>query len=192
MRVLVLSHACVLAANQRPYARLVHDHGIDLTLVAPARWASDLHGPLALAVLPALAGRVVGATACWPGQRALHWYGRGLPDVQTLRPDLVLADEEPWSLAALQALLLARRAGARFVFATKQHLAKRLLPPFGSIRPLVLRQADAAIALTEPVQQVLRAQGYHGPIAIIPHGIEVTCRAQAPTARRRVGAPPGR
>ncbi len=194
MRVLALSHAAVLAANQDLYARLVCDHGVDLTLVAPARWVSDLHGPLWLEVAPALAGRVVGAPVMCPGHRALHWYVRGLPDVRRRPPQVVYADEEPWSLAALQALLLARRAGAHLVVATKQNVARRFPPPFAQFRRLVLRHAAAVIALTGEVAAVVRAQGYGGPLHIIPHGVALDRFAPDPAARRRLrtawGVPP--
>jgi glycosyltransferase involved in cell wall biosynthesis len=194
MRVLVLSHAAVLAANQALYARLVQAHGIDLTLVAPARWTSDLRGPLQLEVVPALAGRVVGAPVLFAGQRALHCYARGLPDVRRRPPQVVYVDEEPWSLAALQALLLARRARACLVVATKQNVPRRLPPPFAQVRRLVLRHAAAVIALTAEVAAVVRAQGYGGPLAIIPHGVALDQFAPAPAARARLraawGVPP--
>lgn len=194
MRVLVLSHAAVLAANQDLYARLVCDHGVELTLVAPARWASDLHGPLRLEVAPALAGRVVGAPVLGAGHRALHWYVRGLPEVRRRPPQVVYADEEPWSLAALQALLLARRAGAHLVVATKQNVARRLPPPFAQLRRLVLRHAAAVIALTGEVAAVVRAHGYRGPLHIIPHGVALDRFAPDPAARGRLraawGVPP--
>lgn len=194
MRLLVLSHAAVLAANQDLYARLVRAHGIDLTLVAPARWRSDLHGPLQLEVTPALAGRVVGAAVLCPGHRALHWYVRGLPDMRPRPPQVVYVDEEPWSLAALQALLLARRARARLVVATKQNVARRLPPPFAQVRRLVLRHAAAVLALTGEVAAVVRAQGYGGPLHVIPHGVALDQFAPQPAARARLraawGVPP--
>ncbi len=77
-------------------------------------------------------------------------------------------DEEPYNLAAWQALWLGRRAGCRTLFFCWQNILRRYPPPFSLGERYVLRGADHAIAGTTGAAGVLRAKGYGGPLSVIP------------------------
>src|SRR5205085_11854703 len=100
-----------------------------------------------------------------------------------LAPDLVLLDEEPWSLAAWQTL----RAGvaAPLLFYTKQNIAKRLPPPFGWLRRSTYRRAARAWAVGATTAEVLAATGLAKPVDLVPHGVEVSAFTPGRDEERR-------
>ncbi|MCX7599872.1 MAG: glycosyltransferase family 4 protein, partial [Armatimonadetes bacterium] len=157
LRVAVVSHACAVATNQIPWARLVARHPVELTILAPRTWRT-------------IGGRIVHAEA-WPGLeenlRLLAVVPRGHPNLHVwlgLRgalaeaaPDVVFLDEEPYSLAAAQAL--ACKGQSALVVYSKQNIAKRLPWPFRALRRKVLRAAHVVAVTDTTVGEVLRQQG---------------------------------
>ena len=56
MRVLYVSHSCVLRESQKP---LLHLHGagdVEVALVAPTKWRTNLHGLVRFSVDPEFSG----------------------------------------------------------------------------------------------------------------------------------------
>lgn len=136
--VLSIAHTAVnRAAGRLRYHPFANDGSLDVTLVVPSRWhqfgrwltADPADDPGARVVpLPIRLPRA--GPASW----YLHTY-RGLArQVRASRPEVIHLWEEPWSLVALQASLLARRTGAALVLEVDQDIMKRLPPPFEWIR----------------------------------------------------------
>jgi glycosyltransferase involved in cell wall biosynthesis len=177
LRVLAVSHACAVDVNQWLYAHLARAGGLEVELVAPTHWRSHLRGDIPFRRLPELTCPVhILAPTCSGEDSRMHlaFYRGAGRLVERLRPEWIYLDEEPYSLAALQFVLLARRVGARCVFNTMQNLAKRLPPPFGTIEQAVYRRSAAATALTEDVATVLRAKGFRGPVTVVPLAVELS------------------
>jgi glycosyltransferase involved in cell wall biosynthesis len=180
VKVVYVSKASRVAAHRDKLA-LLKQH-VDLVLVTPARWGSQpdeapLPGDPRTVVLPALLH----------GRNHFHVY-RGLAGVlERERPDLVHADEEPYSAVTGQVGGLCRRRGIPFVFFAWQNLDKRLPPPFGALRRSVFRSAAGGIAGTVRAGAVLRRAGFDGPLAIIPQmGVDEARFRPDAAARARV------
>jgi glycosyltransferase involved in cell wall biosynthesis len=177
LRVLAVSHACAVEMNQWLYAHLARAGGVTLELVAPTHWQSHLRGKIPFQRLPELSCPVHTLTPTCSGEdfrMHLAFYRGAGRLVERLRPEWIYLDEEPYSLAALQFVLLARRAGARCVFNTMQNLVKRLPAPFRAIERTVYRHSAGATALTEEVAVVLREKGFRGPVAVVPLAVELS------------------
>jgi len=177
MRVLAVSHACAVAMNQWLYVHLPRAGELDVELVAPTHWGSELRGTISFERLPELTCPVHVLPPTWSGEdyrMHLALFRGAARVVEKVRPDLIYLDEEPYSLAAWQFTVLARRVGARCVFYSMQNLQKRLPPPFAPIERAVYRSAAGATALTGEVAQVLRARGFQKPIAVVPLSAELS------------------
>src|SRR5213593_1503081 len=99
MKLLVISHACVLDVNQRAY-RDLELMGHEVTVVVPDRWrheysSRDIHPvrrsgfSCALVPLPVLN----------PGSVPLHGYlSRTTQVLSCFTPDVVYIEEEPYSV----------------------------------------------------------------------------------------------
>jgi glycosyltransferase involved in cell wall biosynthesis len=177
MHVLAVSHACAVAMNQWLYVHLPRAGELEVELIAPTSWGSELRGKIAFERLPELTCPVHVLPPTWSGEdyrMHLALYRGAARVVEKVRPDLIYLDEEPYSLAAWQFTVLARRIGARCVFYSMQNLEKRLPPPFAQIERAVYRAAAGATALTGEVAQVLRARGFQKPIAVVPLSAELS------------------
>jgi glycosyltransferase involved in cell wall biosynthesis len=172
IRLVVVSHSCVVATNQIPWARLVARHPVDLTILAPRSWRSVGGRRVVLEVWPGLEGRVRPMAVVPRGHPNLHlWLGLGHA-VRAAQPDVLFLDEEPYSLAAAQALAILRRTPAAFLFYAKQNLPKRLPGYFARLEQRVFGRVDVVAAVHPGARDVLVQQGCAAPIRLLPHVID--------------------
>ena len=154
-RLLVVSHAAVLPANQPVYAEL-RRLGWEPTIVVPARWR---HGyspdPFAAAALPELETCLHPIPVALAGRPQRHIYrvrpGRLL---RRLRPVVAFLEAEPFSVPALQWGLPLHRAGVPFGIQTWENLDRPFPAPARAIRRLVLDRA-AFVAARSPTAAAL-------------------------------------
>ncbi len=188
LRVLSVAHTAVSrAAGRLRYHPLADDKSLDVTLVVPARWHQ--FGRWLTADPPDDPGlRVVALPIRLPRGGPMSWYLHVYPglgrQVRAIAPDVIHLWEEPWSLVALQASVLARRSGAALVLEVDQNIKKRLPPPFEWIRRHVLARTDLILSRSTDATEVVRACGYTGPALPIGYGVD--------QAVFRPGAPPDR
>jgi glycosyltransferase involved in cell wall biosynthesis len=170
MRVAIVSHTYVVAANRGKLDALAALPDVELLVIVPRRWRnSDIGqtlpaeastGRYALAVVPAApAGR--SSVLCYSPWRTLLTLWR-------FRPDVVHVEEEPWTVAALELSVMSRLLGARFTFFTWQNIERRLPLPFRAIRRVVLSLADRAVAGNREAARLLDQQGMRGRVTVLP------------------------
>lgn len=184
MRVLYVSKASHVAAHRDKLAVL--GQRVELTLLAPERWganrferSSDGNEPFATVTL----------RTELHGHNHFHFYRRLESVLRSGAFDLVHVDEEPYSLVTLQVATRARRAGVPSLFFAWQNLNKRLPPPFGTLRRRVFRLASGGIAGNREAAEVLRTNGYRGPVAVIPQmGVNPARFRPDPSDRERIRA----
>jgi glycosyltransferase involved in cell wall biosynthesis len=172
VKVACISHGSIVALNRRPFDLLASAHGVDITVIVPDIWAGDLPAP-AIRFAPQPGGATCRALPVRRSGNGSFFTLKGLGEtLRGIAPDLVLLDEEPWSLAAWQTL----RAGIRapLLFYTKQNIVKRLPPPFGWLRRATYRRAMGAWAVGGTTADVLTATGFTKPVDIVPHGVEIS------------------
>jgi len=106
----------------------------------------------------------------------MNWYLHFYPGLgrllRQIDPDVIHLWEEPWSIVALQAQMLRRRAAV--VLEVDQNILKRLPPPFEAVRKYVLRHTDHVLSRSPDATMVVRARGYDGPVTPIGYGVDVT------------------
>lgn len=177
MSVVVVSHACVVDVNQEPF-RALGARGVPVHVIAPKTLRTDIRGVIAFRALDgvsatALPVRIGGFR---PGirQAGVHmiWYTGLREAIRPHGPSLIYVEEEPWSFTALQVARIARELGIPFVFHQSQNVAKRLPPPFESIRRRVQREAAGATVRLEGAERVVRASGFAAPTLSIPNVID--------------------
>jgi glycosyltransferase involved in cell wall biosynthesis len=187
VKVVYISKASVVAAHREKVAALARR--VETTLIMPDRWG-DQPEESALTTEP----RTLRLSTLFHGHNHFHLY-RGLARaLDAERPDLVHADEEPYSAVTGQIAALCAARRTPFVFFGWQNLDKRLPPPFGALRRGVFARAAGGIGGTERAAAVLRSAGYSGPLAVIPQmGVDperyrpdASARAEA---RERWGIP---
>lgn len=188
MRVLYVSKALTVAVYRDKVRELAGR--ADVTAVMPERWDGRQPEPSPVGV-----PEPERVPVRFPGHNHLHWYPDAARWLGASDPDLVHVDEEPYSLVTLQLGRLCVRRDVPFLFFAWQNLQRRLPPPFGHVRRAVFRGARAGIAGTAAAAETLRADGFDGPLAVIPQfGVDPQRFAPDPAARaasrRQLDVPP--
>ena len=172
MKILVVSHACVVDVNQQLLVELEGHPDVQLTLIAPERWRSDIRGDVHFRQLEHLRADVRPQPVVLSGHINLHLY-RGLR--QALRNehyDVMYLDEEPYSLAAWQFSRLKSRLRAKLLVHSKQNIFRRYPFPFSWLQRQVLRTSDCVAAANLEGREVLRRKGRRGEIPVLPFAVD--------------------
>jgi glycosyltransferase involved in cell wall biosynthesis len=156
---------------ERKIALMATQSDLSFCLARPSHW-QDEYGQVAVPILPdqpykTLAVPLLFRPTDW--HRAL--YGTLTFKIAEFRPDLIHAEEEPESLAALQ-ILLARRLfapKARVILHTWQNINRPKRWYVWWVARTAFRYADAILCANREGVSVLREMGYAGPSAVIPH-----------------------
>lgn len=166
MRVILLSKANIVGIYQRKLEYLAQ-HNIELLALVPPSWR-DERGEQPLESVYTHGYRLQVLPLRFNGHFHLHHY-RGLGRaIHSFKPDIVHIDEEPYNLAAWQALLHARRVSAKTLFFSWQNILRHYPLPFDWGEQWVLRTVDYALVGTASAGAVWRAKGYTGRMAVIP------------------------
>ena len=166
MRVLIVSKANIVGIYQRKLEEIAR-RGVELLAIVPPSW-SDERGEMSLERIYTEGYRLETLPIVFNGNFHLYFY-RGLAAaMRRFQPQIVHVDEEPYNLAAWQALYHARRLGAKTLLFSWQNILRHYPPPFRWGERCALHQADALIAGTESAAEVWHAKGYKGRLAVIP------------------------
>ncbi len=172
MRILAVSHACVVDVNQQLLVELAKHQDVELTLVAPERWKSDIRGDVDFRALDDLQADVRPLPVALSGRINLHWYpgvGRAL---RGERFDVAYLDEEAFSVVAYQFLRLKSKLGARLLVHGKQNIYCHYPFPFSWMQRQVLARSECLAAANEEGREVLLRKGRPDPIPVIPFAVD--------------------
>lgn len=169
MRLLVVSHSCATAANQRLYGELEALTGWKITLALPARWRDEFGNILDEKPWAGFGGRVCKIPVWGNGNIILHLYRKTWARwLARERFDAVYLNHEPYALATAQVCLANRKTRAAFGFYSCQNIPKKYPFPIGNLERMVYANSQFAFPITSAVEEVLRAKGYRGAATICP------------------------
>lgn len=171
-RLLVVSHACVLPVNQQVYVRL-GELGWEVTLVTPARWRHEYGADAFVAAsLPALQARFTPLPVFLEGRPQRHVYRRRLgPVIRRIAPDVILLEEETFSLPGAQWAFAATRAGVPFGVQAAENLDRHLPVVARAARRWTLPRASFVTARSPAAGDRAREWGARGAVEVIPHAV---------------------
>lgn len=168
VKILVASHAGVLEVNRAVYVELAK-LGFEVSFLVPESWKGDLIQDLHFQKgISEESCRFTTKPLVFSGNGSLFFYKSlsGVPKDF----DLLIIDEEPWSLSALQLSLWA--GNRRKIFYTKQNLKKKIPWIFRLLEKVVFHSSTAALTVESEVEEVLRWKGYSKKIFDFPHSYD--------------------
>ncbi|MFQ6040083.1 MAG: glycosyltransferase family 4 protein [Candidatus Poribacteria bacterium] len=180
IKILVLSHVSILKPYRRKFEEIAQQFDdISLRLVTPSKWRENFQD--------ISAGKNAYATPryeefacpiCFSGYTSRFFYRRGIvTHFRDFRPDIIHFEEEPWSICALQVLLLKKLfcPKSRLIFRTSLSIWMKqrffMLPTW--IERLFFKETDMAFPLSDSAGEILRRKGYRGPMKPFPNGVDV-------------------
>lgn len=165
MKLLVVSHSCATAANQRLYGELAALTGWNIRLIIPAFWKDEFGNALDEAPWQELSGKVEKVPVLANGNIILHAYRRRWKAFLAREKfDAIYVNHEPYAIATGQICLANLRQAhpAAFGFYSCQNIRKNYPFPFSSLEKMVYRHSGFAFPITPAVADVLREKGYQG------------------------------
>lgn len=182
MRVAVVSHAYSDPVNHDKLRALARLPNVELTLVVPAAWRRQ-GVSRAPAPQETLDYRVLALPVIFPGRIGAYFFRSGLGELRRVRPDVIHVEAEPWSLAALQCVLVSREAPV--VLFTWENFAgpRRWLQR--AVERIVLRRVAFVIAGNRGARaRMLRLGVQLDRLAVLPQfGVDVARYAQGDPTR---------
>ena len=167
MKVLMVSKACVVGTYQTKLEAIGRTPDVDLTVVVPPYW-KEPGGDLMLEHSHTQHYTLRVEQIRLNGRYHFHYYPKLGPLIETLQPDIVHLDEEPYSFVTLHGLRHAKAVGAKALFFSWQNISRRYVAPFRMVEQYVLGSADYALMGNAAADAVWRGKGYSGPSQILP------------------------
>jgi glycosyltransferase involved in cell wall biosynthesis len=174
VKVLTIAHNAVAGSNRRRTEALSNLPDVDMSLLTPRWWFEEGRRIDVSHAAPWLVGRTL-----FTGNGTRYVYVTALMEaIRGIKPDVIDLFEEPFSLVALETLLLRDRLAPRaaLVFYSAVNVHRQWRWPYSAIERLMLRRADGAHAPNKDVPPILRAKGFverEKPVAMIPLGVDV-------------------
>jgi glycosyltransferase involved in cell wall biosynthesis len=169
MKVLIVSHSCVVKENQKKIKALADSGEAEITLLIPAKWKEPLRD-IEAEKLPDVKYDVVASRVYYNGRILRHFYPLTLViGLLRQRFDIIHVEEEPYSLTAFQFLALNRfiSRGKTTVFTWENNFITHSFPK-NIFERYVLSRADVMIAGNAEGKAVLERKGYKGPVKVLP------------------------
>jgi len=186
MRVAVVSHTYMVQANRGKLEALIRLPGFEALLIVPRAWRhrdtgqrfyaqSKESGPVPVV---ALRGWSLGSGSLVTYSPVALWRL-----LRSYRPDLVHLEEEPWSFAAFEMVLICGLCRIPLTFFTWENIDRRHHWPFGLIRRRVFQRAKAAVVGNREAKAILEKDGFPRPVTVLPQlGVD-TSTFHPPAAR---------
>lgn len=170
---LIVSHACVVPANQSVFGELA-SRGWAIDLVVPNRWTHEYGGErMTPALLPGAKVRLHGRRVALAGRPQRHVYtssfGHSLGQTQT--PRVAFLEEESFSVPAFQWGLACWRRGVPFGVQAAENLDRDLPLLARVFRAWTLRHAAFVAARSPMAKRRAEEWGAQGRVEVIPHAV---------------------
>ena len=167
--------------NQQIFAELAKFEDVEIALIIPSIFNTNLRGKLKFSILPDFKGKIYSMRPLFAGRnrllgdKAIHlyFYPYWWKPVREFRPDIIHIDEEPWSLSALQFALSGAKIGAKILFCSFQNIFRQYPPPFSLFERIVSRISRCAVVRSEEIREIFREKDYLEKIFVIPWAVEL-------------------
>jgi glycosyltransferase involved in cell wall biosynthesis len=192
LQVLIASHACALAQNQKLFAIAAKKRGWRVTLVLPDPWLNEYGDLMHAELYSGFKADLVASPVFKNGSVPLHGYRmRASRLVKEINPDVIYSHNEPYAVSTIQWCHAASRARKPFGFFSCQNLVKKYPLPFRKAESWVYRTSSLAFPITQAVDQVHRTKGYSGASTVLPLGFDSDQYFAAEDVGRRHSASSG-
>jgi len=166
MKVMFITHSYLVDITRRKL-EILADMGIPVTLVTPPRWKHTLKKYNAE---NSKSGKIeiIKSPTVLDGNNFLYFFQSLKKLIKLARPDIVHVEEEPYSMAAYQAVRAAKELGIKSIFFTWENIYKNHIFPLSYFETYVLKNTDYAIAGNIEAANVLKRKGFKKGITVIP------------------------
>jgi glycosyltransferase involved in cell wall biosynthesis len=162
MRTLMISKALVVGAYHRKISEMA-SLGIKIDLLIPTTW-----GKQKPEIIQAANYKIHQLPISFSGKNHFHFYHGLSALIDSVSPDILHIDEEPYSLVTFEAMRIAKKKNIDTLFFTWQNIFKNYPFPFSSIEQYSYDVAKCAIAGNLEAKEIMQRKGFSKEIFGIP------------------------
>ncbi len=179
MKILSISHSCVVSEYQKRACEVCKYPGVELALLVPKSWfqfnkeillEKDRDANyLILSTDPVTLGfrqnRLRNVTHIYPNIKGV---------LKSLRPDIVELWEEPFSAVAAHTIFWTKRIvpEAKIIFFSAQNVFKRYPFPFSAFEKYTYKNSAHAFLVNEEAGDIVRRKGFEKECTVLPLGVD--------------------
>ena len=196
IKILSISHSCVVSEYQKRMVELAKYPDVELTLVVPEKWIQFNKN----VYLDKISDPDYRITPIQPitwrfrknrFRNITHIYPAIKLILKRLEPDIVELWEEPFFAVAAHTIFWTKRVRpqAKVIFFSAQNVLKKYPPPFSIFEKYTYKNARYAFLMNDDVASVVRKKGYEGEYRVLPLGVdtEVFCKKDVSPLKERLG-----
>ncbi|MFX0196564.1 MAG: glycosyltransferase family 4 protein [Candidatus Hodarchaeota archaeon] len=196
MRILVISHSCVVSEYRKRISEVAKYGEVDLNLLVPKRWI-QYNSWVSLEKEKDDSYRIISVQPrTWAlGDTSLrnvtHVYPRIKSILEDVNPDIIEIWEEPFSMVTAHTIFCAKRVKnpIKIIFFSAQNINKKYPFPFCSFEKYTYKNADYAFLMNNEVATTLQMKGYNKDFLILPLGVdpEFFCKKDVSHLKKELG-----
>ena len=195
MKILSISHSCVVSEYQKRMCEVAKYSDIELTLVVPRHW-SQFNKKVNLEKDSDQNYRIISKQPITWGFRknslrnVTHFYPNIKEILKNLEPDIIELWEEPFSLVATHTIFWAKRLRSlgQIIFFSAQNIHKRYPLPFSFFEKYTHKNAHFAFLMNDEVARIVRKKGYNKEFRVLPLGVDagIFCKKDVSSLKKNL------
>ena len=195
MKILSISHSCVVSEYQKRMCEVAKYSDIELTLVVPRHW-SQFNKKVNLEKDNDQNYRIISKQPITWGFRknslrnVTHFYPHIKEILKNLEPDIIELWEEPFSLVATHTIFWAKRLRSlgQIIFFSAQNIHKRYPLPFSFFEKYTHKNAHFAFLMNDEVARIVRKKGYNKEFRVLPLGVDagIFCKKDVSSLKKNL------
>lgn len=176
MKVLVISHSAAQITYHKKFEEISKHNNIQMRVLIPDKWVENTIILYAQTYekenLSFHSGK-----AAFPGYGSRFFFLNGIvKHFYEFKPNIIHLEEEPWSLCALQVLILRRIfcPKSKLIFRTSLSIPAKQKLDFivSKIEKFTFKESDYAFILSKRAGDILIQKGYRKGMKISPNGVD--------------------
>jgi glycosyltransferase involved in cell wall biosynthesis len=174
MKLLIISHSCVIPVGQQFYAEVERQTGWDLAIITPLLWKDEYGNNLKTQRWSGYQGKIFSIPVWKSGHVTLHTYrSLFIKLLRGFQPDFIYLYQEPYAIVTSQVYLANHLSVKKPIgFFTWQNIFKRYPFPFSQTERWILQQTHVMFPGSYSAEEVFRKKGYEGTSVILPSGVD--------------------
>jgi glycosyltransferase involved in cell wall biosynthesis len=176
MKVLVISHSAIQPTYHRKLEEISKLGDIQLRVLVPEKWVENTQ-VLYFSRIDKPKLTFYPGTVTFPGYGSRFYFTKGIIEhFRDFKPDIIHLEEEPWSLCALQTVILRRLFCPKSKLIFRTSLSIPMKQRFNFLASLIERitfnESGFAFILSERAGQILIQKGYKKGMRVSPNGVD--------------------
>lgn len=176
MRILVISHSAIQPTYHRKFEEISKLGDVSIRVIVPEKWVENTQ-VLHFSKIDKPNLTFIPAKVTFPGYGSRFFFISNIAKhFYEFKPNIIHLEEEPWSLCAIQTIILRKILCPKSPLIFRTSLSIPIKQRFNflaeSIEKITFRESDFAFILSEKAGKILRQKGYKKGMKVSPNGVD--------------------